>query len=195
MEGFDSSHSDVLMCDVGGGKGHDMMGFASNYPSLPGKIVLQDQATVIANIEMENPPFEAQAHDFFTAQTLKARAYSMHSILHDWSDEESVKILENLKPALTPGYSRVLLFEIVVSEESPSFASTTMDMQMLAHVSVGERSEKDWRQLVDRAGYDVVNIYRYPGVAESVIELGLPVESDMRPLNPSDLVVGSAREG
>ncbi|KAM0816103.1 putative O-methyltransferase domain-containing protein [Seiridium cardinale] len=173
INGFDANYSDVLLCDVGGGRGHDMLGFASQYPSLPGKIVLQDQPAVVASIEVTDPPFEARAHDFFTPQPVKSRAYSLHSILHDWSDDEAVKILESLKPALKPGYSRVLLFEIVVSGEKPSFASTTMDMQMLAHLTVGERTEKDWKQLIGRAGFEVLEIYTYPGVAESVIELDL----------------------
>lgn len=96
---------------------------------------------MIASIDIKNPPSEAQTHDFYTPQHVKARAYSLHSILHDWGDDEGVRILENLKPALKPGYSRVLLFEIVVAEENPSFASTSMDMQMLAHLSSFERTE------------------------------------------------------
>jgi hypothetical protein len=167
----------VLICDVGGGRGHDMIGLAEQYPALPGKIVLQDQAPVIDSITVEDPPFEAQAHDFYTPQPVKARAYTLHSILHDWGDDEGVKILENLKPALKAGYSRVLLFEIVVSEEDPSFASTTMDLQMLAHLNALERTEKHWRSLIARAGFNVAKIYTYPGVAESVIELELPVSS------------------
>jgi hypothetical protein len=156
----------VLLCDVGGGRGHDMVEFAARYPVLPGKIVLQDQEPVIASIEINKPPFDAQAHDFYAPQPVKARVYSLHSILHDWGDEEGMKILENLKPALRPGYLRFLLFEIIVAEEKPSFASTTMDMQMLAHLNVLERRETHWRELVARTGFDVVKIHSYPGVAE-----------------------------
>ncbi|ETS85081.1 hypothetical protein PFICI_03106 [Pestalotiopsis fici W106-1] len=173
IEGFDADYSDVLLCDVGGGRGHDMIEFTGRYPSLPGKIILQDQEAVLASIEVAEPPFEVQVHDFFTPQPLRARAYSLHSILHDWGDDDGVRILENLRPALRPGYSRVLLFEIVVADDRPSFASTTMDMQMLAHTNGGERTEKDWRRLIDRAGFRVVDIYTYPGVAESVIELDI----------------------
>lgn len=44
---------------------------------------------------------------------------------------------------------------------------------MLTHIAAYERTEKHWRQLAKQAGYRVVNIYSYPGVAESVIELDI----------------------
>ncbi|KFY33493.1 hypothetical protein V494_07590 [Pseudogymnoascus sp. VKM F-4513 (FW-928)] len=144
IAGFDPSSSDVLLVDVGGGRGHDVAAFASQYGSHTGNIILQDREPVIAGVVAsdEERPFEAQAHDFFTPQPIKAaRAYSLHSILHDWGDDEGVKILENLVPALKKGYSRVLLNEIVVSEEKPTIAATSMDMMMLAHFSVRERTE------------------------------------------------------
>lgn len=176
FEGFDANYSDVLLIDVGGGRGHDLLGFAARYPSHPGRIMLQDQAAVVAAIEVAAPPFEPQVHDFFTPQQVRARAYSLHSVLHDWGDDECVRILANLRPAMRParpGYARVLIFEIVVNEDRPKFASTTMDLQMLAHVSALERTESDWRRLIALAGFRVVDIHTFPGVAESVIELEL----------------------
>jgi hypothetical protein len=175
ISGFDSSHSDVLLVDVGGGYGHDLELFAAQHVSHPGKLVLQDREPVIATLDMaKDIPFEAQAHDFFTPQPVKgARAYSLHSILHDWDNQDSVRILNNLKPALQAGYSRVLINEIVVSEEYPSLAATSMDMMMLAHFAVKERTEADWRAILKQAGFEILNIYTYPGVAESVIEAEL----------------------
>lgn len=176
VDGFDSSTSDVLLVDVGGGRGHDAQLFADQHASHPGKLILQDREPVIASIENKDKlPFESQAHDFFTPQPIKAaRAYSLHSILHDWNDEEGIKILENLKPALKPGYSRVLLNEIVLSEEQPTLAATSMDMMMLAHFAVRERTEADWKAILENAGLKFLKIYNYPGVAESVIEAELP---------------------
>lgn len=101
-------------------------------------------------------------------------AYSLHSILHDWDDEHGVKILENLRPALTPGYSRVLLNETVLSEEKPTLAATSMDMMMLAHLVVRERTEAHWKEIIQNAGLTFARVYNYPGVAESVIEAELP---------------------
>lgn len=176
ITGFDASASEVLLVDIGGGRGHDVAAFAAQHSPHPGKIVLQDREPVVASVmaSSEEQPFEAQACDFFTPQPVKsARAYSLHSILHDWGDEDGVKILENLVPALKRGYSRVLLNEIVVSKEKPTLAATSMDMMMLAHFAVRERTEADWRAILERAGFRVVNIYTYPGVAESLIEAEL----------------------
>lgn len=176
VEGFDCSASDVLLVDVGGGRGHDVATFAAQYPSRPGKIILQDREPVIASViaNTSERPFEAQTHNFFTPQPVKAaRAYSLHSILHDWGDDDGVRILENLVPALLKGYSRVLLNEIVVSEEKPTLAATNMDMMMLAHFAVRERTEAEWRSILAKAGLKIVNIYNYPGVAESLIEAEL----------------------
>jgi hypothetical protein len=112
ITGFDASISNVLLVGVGGATGHDVAAFAAQHVSHPRKIILLDREPVIASIvaSSEERPFEAQAHGFFTPQPVKAaRAYSLHSILHDWGDDEGVKILENLVPALKRGYSRVLL--------------------------------------------------------------------------------------
>jgi hypothetical protein len=175
IDGFDTSKNEVLLVDVGGGRGHDMQLFAVQHASHPGKLVLQDREPVIASVEkQEELPFACQAHDFFTPQPIKgARAYSLHSILHDWDDETGVSILENLRPALVPGYSRVLLNEIVLSEEHPTLAATSMDMMMMAHLGVRERTETHWKAILDKAGLKFLSIYTYPGVAESVIEAEL----------------------
>ncbi|KAL3459299.1 S-adenosyl-L-methionine-dependent methyltransferase [Aspergillus heterothallicus] len=179
IEGFDASESDVLLVDVGGGRGHDVTFFTERHANHPGKVILQDREPVIAGVleataAAPSRAFDAQAHDFFTPQPIKhARAYSLHSILHDWSDEDGVRILQNLVPALKKDYSRVLLNEIVVSEEKPTLAATNMDLMMLAHFAVRERTEREWREILAKAGLRIVKIWTYPGVAESLIEAEL----------------------
>lgn len=106
VEGFDAGGaSDAFLVDVGGGKGHDLDQLLAVHRDLPGRVVLQDQPPVIAAIEgKESKAFEPTAHDFFTPEPVRhARAYHLHSILHDWDDKDSLRILENLRPALKPG--------------------------------------------------------------------------------------------
>ena len=49
--------------------------------------------------------------------------------------------METLKPALKPGYTRVLLNEIVVSEEHPTLTTTSTDNMILAHFALREHAE------------------------------------------------------
>ncbi|KAM5373328.1 hypothetical protein ACJZ2D_007157 [Fusarium nematophilum] len=172
-EGFDKANNEIFLVDVGGGRGHDLAAFASGYQS-PGKLILQDLPEVIASVQ-ETSAYDANPHNFYTPQPVQgARAYFLHSILHDWSAEDGVKILQNLKPALTPGYSKVLLNEIVLSEENPSVPATSMDMMMLGHFGESrERTEDEWRAIAKEAGLEVVDIYSNPASPESVIELVL----------------------
>ena len=174
VEGFDPNASDVLLVDVGGGLGHDLQELQTRYPSLPGKLILQDRAEVISTITSTTLTTQAQAHDFFTPQPVKhARAYYLHSVLHDWSDEDCIRILQNLIPALKKGYSKILLNEIVVAEEKASLPATAMDQLMLVLGAMRERTEKQWRDLLGEAGLKVGRIYTYPGVGESLIEVEL----------------------
>ncbi|KAF4973276.1 hypothetical protein FZEAL_9375 [Fusarium zealandicum] len=173
-KGFDKANNDAFLVDVGGGRGHDLSAFANGYQS-PGRLVLQDLPEVIASVQGTSA-FETQPHNFYTPQPIEgARAYFLHSILHDWSAKDGVKILKSLKPALKPGYSKVLLNEIVLSEENPSVPATSMDMMMLGHFGESrERTEEDFKAIAAEAGLEVVNIFSNPASPESVIELILP---------------------
>ena len=173
FEGFDQNQSDVLLVDVGGGLGHDLHELITRYQSLPGKLLLQDREEVISTLE-PSIKFQAAAHDFFTQQPVQhARAYYLHSVLHDWGNDDCVRILTALKPALKQSYSKILLNEIVLSEKHASVAATSMDQLMLVLGAMQERTESQWKELIRRSGLKFVDIWTYPGVAESVIEIEL----------------------
>ncbi|KAF5656781.1 hypothetical protein FHETE_10795 [Fusarium heterosporum] len=176
IKGFDKTNSDVFLVDVGGGRGHDISAFA-NGQELPGRLILQDLPEVISSVEKASC-FEAQSHNFYTPQPVKsARVYFLHSILHDWGAEDGVKILENLKPALKPGYSKILINEIVLSEENPSVPATSMDMMMLGHFGESrERTDKDFETIAAQAGLEVAGVFANAASPESIIELTLPLE-------------------
>lgn len=50
FDGFDSSVSELLPVDVGGGMGHDPVELKEKYPKLPGKLMLQDRPEVISTL-------------------------------------------------------------------------------------------------------------------------------------------------
>lgn len=172
---FDANISQVLLVDVGGGLGHDLLDLRARHPRLPGKLVLQDRAEVIADASIgAHGVFEATAHDFFRPQPVhSARAYYLHSVLHDWSDDDCIRILEQLKPAMKDGYSTVLINEIIVPHQNPTWPVTSMDILMLVLGAMQERTEAQWESLLQRAGFRILKIYSYEMGSESLIEAGL----------------------
>ncbi|KAI0019172.1 putative O-methyltransferase [Xylariomycetidae sp. FL0641] len=176
-EGFEASVSDVLLVDVGGGLGHDILELRKKHPSLPGRAILQDRPEVISAVAAE-AAFEPMAHDFFTPQPVKhARAYFLHSVLHNWGDDGCVRILEQLKLAMKPGYSKVLVNELVVPDENATWPITTMDqVDLTLSSATKERTESEWRGILNRAGFSVLNVYSYGIGSENLIEAGIHEE-------------------
>ena len=181
----------VFLVDVGGGKGHDLQELHRKHPKLPGKLVLQDLKGVIEEAEASglDGKIVPMEHDFFTKQPvigvfanttelhllmlLGARAYYMHSCLHDWPDSKAHEILTSLKPGLIKGYSKLLINENVIPDRSAHWLSTALDMVMMANFSASERTEQNWRALLESAGFKIVKIWTYEPGTESLIEAEL----------------------
>ena len=169
---------DVLLVDVGGSTGHDILGFHQKHSDMTGRLILQDLPTSIENVDskvLTANGIEALAHDFFTPQPVQhARAYYLKMCLHDWPAKQCVEILSNLQPAMKPGYSRILLNEIVIPEVNAGWFETSVDVLMMAAHSAQERREREWRVLVESVGgLRVKSIWDIEGAVEKVIEIEL----------------------
>ena len=105
-----------------------------------------------------------------------AKAYYIRQCLHNHPDEACVQILRQLREACKPGYSRVLIHEQIIPELGASAESCVEDITMMALCGVGERTEREWTNLVEKAGLKLVAVYAAKdGVSESVIEAGIDV--------------------
>ena len=103
-----------------------------------------------------------------------ARAYYLHSILHDWPDEICVKIIDRVKEAMKPGYSKLLINENVLTGTGASWEATSLDLLMMTLFSSKERSETDWKELlVGKCGLKICKIWYGGSGVESVIECEL----------------------
>jgi len=172
------SADQVLIVDIGGGSGHDLVGFRTAHPDMPGRLILQDLPHAIDsadNDELSRHGIEASIHDFFTPEPVHdARVYYLKMVLHDWPDQQCVEILTNIKSAMRARYSRILLNEIIVPDVNARWFETGVDLIMMGVHSSHERREKAWRKLVDEVGGLKVNrIWDVAGAIEKVIEVEL----------------------
>ncbi|PGG99634.1 hypothetical protein GX51_06189 [Blastomyces parvus] len=149
----------ALVVDVGAGKGHDLLAYKNKFPDT-GRLVLQDLPQVVEALEDLDEAIEKVTYDFFTEQPVTgARVYFYHHILHDWSDSYCLEILDNVAAAMTPGYSKLLIHEMVVLEQGASQFQAQLDMTMMAFNSGMERTAQQWRELLERAGLTVVKFW------------------------------------
>ncbi|KAL4982245.1 S-adenosyl-L-methionine-dependent methyltransferase [Aspergillus falconensis] len=174
VDGAAIGQDDVLLVDVGGSVGHDLLDFRQKWPDVPGRLVLQDLPEVVSSVKDLHPSIEVTAHDFFTEQPVKgARAYYLHSILHSWPDHLCHMILANLVAAMKPGYSKLLVNENVIPDMGAYWETTSLDLIMM-QLGSEERTERHWRSLLESAGLRIVSIWTAHRGVESLIECELP---------------------
>ena len=92
-------------------------------------------------------------------------------ILHDWPSDKCIQILQNTASAMEAGHSKLIINDIVLPDQGATRFATQSDLNMLALLGAMERSESQWRQLLESAGLELVKIW--PGTPESVIEAEL----------------------
>ena len=71
---------------------------------------------------------------------------------------------------MSPGYSKFLVSENVAPDFSATWPITSMDWVLMALAAVKERTEKEWRALLQQAGLTVIGIWTYEQGPESLIE-------------------------
>ncbi|KAI2465128.1 S-adenosyl-L-methionine-dependent methyltransferase [Annulohypoxylon bovei var. microspora] len=162
-----------LVVDVGGNIGHDIERFRQEHPETAHRLYLEDLPDVVQRTKCPDDVNKV-GYDFFTPQPIKgARAYYMHGVLHDWSEEPARKILEMQKEAMKPGYSTLLIHDHIASETLAHPHTTAYDLTMMVMVAGVERQEVHWQALLKSAGYKLVRIWRSPLAVQGVIEAEL----------------------
>jgi hypothetical protein len=188
---FDENRSDTLLVDVGGGKGHDLQAFYTAFGKSKswkkeGKLVLQELPHVLDAIpDGDLPPVVVKmTHDFFAEQPVKgkstptqfafaflqrhnadillgARGYFLHHILHDWPDKYCHKILRALRQAMIPGYSKLLIHELILPDTGAAEIQARFDLVMMTLGGGAERSRAQWIGLLEDAGFCNIKLYEH----------------------------------
>jgi hypothetical protein len=155
----------TLLVDVGGGHGYDLTAFDKYSKHLAGKLYLQDLPSVIEEAQARLTPdkkserLEFMAYDFFTPQPIKnAKAYYMRTVLHDWPDESCLKILKNIRDAMGPD-SLLLINENLMPDKNSTLFQVWMDFVMMCNFSSKERTRRQWLQLLENSGFEIVKVW------------------------------------
>jgi hypothetical protein len=97
--------------------------------------------------------------DFFKAVPSGGDAYIMKQIIHDWDDEKSITILQNIRRAMDREGRVILLDSVLPPANQPDFGKL-IDLEMLLMPGGRERTEEEFRSLFERAGFRLTKIVR-----------------------------------
>ncbi|KAK4871037.1 hypothetical protein LT330_000274 [Penicillium expansum] len=166
--------AETLMVDVAGGRGHDLAAFATRYPDVPGRLILEDLPHVLEESTIDAERIEKQPFALFKPQPIHgARIYYMKFILHDWSDEENRAILTQLAGAMKQGYSKLIIEEFVLADRDGAMLPAMWDWEMMIFCNSMERSQSHWTRLLKGAGFQVIKFWAPPGDGQGIIEAEL----------------------
>jgi hypothetical protein len=73
----------AVYVNIGGGIGHQCAEFKKKFPTIPGRVILQDMPHSIANA-LPTPGVENMAHDFFQPQPIKGELSPLHRSNYLW---------------------------------------------------------------------------------------------------------------
>lgn len=177
LQAYDfSSFSSIV--DVGGGQGHFLQNVLSHSPKTRGMLFDRPSAIEGANALIgQNLQVRDRVRlvggDFFTEVPQGGDAYILKSVIHDWGDEESIKILRNCRRAMKPS-SKLLVVEAVIRPGGAETVPTKFtDLLMLVNDYGRERTSEEFASLYEAAGFKLTRIVP-AGFIHSIIE-GVPV--------------------
>ncbi|CAE6238978.1 unnamed protein product [Arabidopsis arenosa] len=154
LEAYDGFKDVKTLVDVGGGLGSTLSLITSKYPHILG--INFDLPPVIARAPLY-PGIKHAAGDMFT-KIPNGDAIFMKWILHDWTEEQCIKILKNSWKSLEEN-GKVIIVEMVTPVEAKSGDICSnivfgMDMTMLTQCSGGkERSLYEFENLAYASGF------------------------------------------
>lgn len=177
---WDFSEAKVV-ADLGGGGGSLLLAVLELNSHLRGMLVDRE-----ASIDAARPRFAGEnlssrceliVADLSQSVPAGADVYMLKHVLHGCQDADAITILGNCL-AVLPQSGSLLVIEFVlppiVSRADTQLEGRLMsDLNMLAVTGGRERSEREWRRLLDAAGFHLTRVYPVGGDTLMVRNVGI----------------------
>jgi hypothetical protein len=160
-----SRHTSVV--DVGGAHGDLLEALLQAQTHMTGTLFdipsVAERAATIARAEGLAGRWSLEAGDFFEAVPSGRDLYILKHILHDWDDEQALRILGNVERAMPHG-GRLLIAEQGIAPPGIPNPGKLLDVVMLSLLENGrERSAEDFAALMSRTGLQLERAIPTPG--------------------------------
>jgi SAM-dependent methyltransferase len=148
--------------DVGGAHGSFLAAVLQHEPQARGvlfdrRLVIEEARSVLEGFGVADR-VDCVAGDFFTAVPTDGDVYLLKHILHDWNDEECVRLLRQVARAMRP-HGRVVVAEMMIVEDGRASPAVLLDLNMLVMLSGKERTEQEYADLFEAAGLRISGVF------------------------------------
>jgi hypothetical protein len=145
-----------LIVDIGGGNGAMLRHILARFQGPRGLVFdLEDVVRAIPPDGLMEGRIAVRAGSFFDGVPAGADVYLLIRVLHDWRDEDCLRILSACRAAMAP--ETLLLIGELILDPDPARGSPTgylLDIQMMAMFGrARERTEAEFRGLLAEAGF------------------------------------------
>ncbi len=151
-----------VIVDIGGGEGFLLAHVLIHYDAPVG-ILFDLPEAVIKAPALLNSKNAAQrctiiTGDFFSATIPTGDLYIMKNIIHNWNDDDCVRMLSNIRRSMTPG-AKILIIDMIVQTINTPALAPLLDIQMLACMHGGrERTREEFQKLLEQSGFKINRI-------------------------------------
>jgi hypothetical protein len=160
-----------VVADLGGGGGSLLLAVLELNPHLRGMLVDREASIDAAKSRFADEKFSSRceliAADLDEAVPAGADVYMLKHFLHGYQDEDAVAVLRNCGSVI-PQNGSLLVIEFVlpplVNRADAQLEGRLMsDLNMLAVTGGKERSEREWRSLLEAGGFHLTRVYPVGG--------------------------------
>jgi precorrin-6B methylase 2 len=166
----------ATIADIGGGNGALLLGILAAHRAPKGIVFDRPEAAERARHNVERAGMASRctvaSGSFFEAVPSGADAYLLKHVIHDWDDEKATAILTHCRAAMGHEGTLLLVEGVYPERIDRSLASrgaAANDVNMLVCTGGRQRSEREFRELYEGAGFRLTSIVPTPANV-SVIE-------------------------
>ena len=162
------------IADIGGGQGLLLVSILKAHPQLHGILFELPSVAEEANAYLQNQGLsdrcEIIAGDAFKTMPAGHDAYVLKHVLHDWSDEKACHILQRCREAI-PEHGKLIVLDAVMTPDNDPHPAKWFDLHMMVALGGRERTEKEFKELLNRTGFKLTMAKPLPasiGIVEGV---------------------------
>ena len=154
-ESFDlGMHKHIL--DAGGGTGELAFALLRAHPGLSATVMdLPEVVGSLAASEDLSERCRFVPGDFFGEWPVCSGAVALARVLHDWPDDDAVRILARARQAMPEGGA---LYLVEMTPDGDTGGGGLLDLNMLVVAAGAERTEEQFRRLLSKTGFDLLEV-------------------------------------